>query len=90
MWDSYIRGEGKKFKYKQIQDIYSEINNGRAKYYPRYKKDGNGYFKFLKDMKKLFLEHKKLKIDETVITWPKAIDEFNYMTISTRFKKRDK
>lgn len=83
MWDSYIRGEGKKAKYRNVSQFYVEIGKGRAKYYPRYTPDGNGYFEFIRDMKELFLVKNKLRLNKK--SWAKAIDEFNFVKVSMEF-----
>ncbi len=87
IWDHYIRGEEKKEKYNKYKDIktsYKEIFKNRK--YPTYKKSGQGYLEFLKDMKDLFFNYNTLK-NNTSRTWAKIIDEFNYVCISNEFFK---
>ena len=78
MWDNYIRGESTAKYYKKL-DI-------SVKGYWRHKKYGrkaNDYFEFLKDMQELF---RYIDFQDSTKTFAKAIDEYNYINITSRIK----
>ncbi len=79
MWDEYIRG-GKPKKYYDNLDI---VKTGQC-VIEKYEKDANGYFHFLKDMQCRFSH---LSSPSKMKTMAKAIDEFNYVTITLPIQK---
>jgi len=83
MWDNYIRGAKRKFYYKSLAKNCWQY--GRPK---KYKKDGNGYFEFLKDNQRIF---KDIGFHQTPRkTFAKAIDEYNYANITLPIQKLEK
>lgn len=93
MWDRYIRGEKSKKYYKHLE---------MPKWYqwkkPEYKTSGEGYIQFLKDMQGKFnninakelqdkLRDECLNPDKNIT---KAIDEFNYVSITLPIQKKEK
>lgn len=87
MWDSFIRREYALNNYpKNVSELYKIILNKRNNY-PNYPKTSEGYFKFLCDMKKLFIEQKLTKPDNRK-GWPKTIDEFNFINLSVKVGKK--
>jgi len=95
MWDRYISGQEayKWYETDLIIRCYYEIGtmaNGRWRY-KRYTKDGEGYFGFLKDMKKLFIELSHLHVPKfSDMSMAKHIDTFNYVVITRSIQQRKK
>jgi len=79
MWDEYIRG-GKSKKYYDNLEI---VTTGQC-VIEKYGKDADGYFRFLKDMQCRFSH---LSSPSKTKTMAKAIDEFNYVTITLPIQK---
>jgi hypothetical protein len=82
MWDGYIRGEKSVSQYQQL-DVYK---NGffHLKKYPA---DGDGYIDFLKDMQQKF-GHLTVSNPSKPLT--KALDEYNYVTITLPIQEVEK
>ena len=74
MWDSYIRGEDAKCRYKELPIVRS--GDWPAK---KYGKQAESYIEFLSDVQDLFAH---LQYDDQNKTLAKAIDEFNYVNIT--------
>jgi len=95
MWDKYISGQEpyRWYETDTIMRCYYEIGvetNNKWRY-KRYPKDGRGYFEFLKDMKKLFIELSKIRSPRTSdMSMAKNIDGFNYLVITRDIMKRQK
>lgn len=87
MWDSHIRGEDSKEKYKELENIefYKPIfKEGK---YPTFNDDGLGYYNFLCEMQKLFCSHEFKEIAvQSNKSLAKCIDEFNFINISLKIK----
>lgn len=82
MWDDYIRGE----RPKKYYDKLNVVKNGIWTY-ERYPKNPDGYVRFLKDMQCRFGH---LKSPSNLKTLAKAIDEFNYVSITLPIQKMEK
>jgi len=78
MWDDYIGGR-KTGKYYKRLPCYRR--------YKKYRKDATGYFQFLKDMQQSF---KNINYQNHQRTFAKAIDEFNYATITIPIQRKEK
>lgn len=89
MWDSYMRGESKKKYYSKIIKRYEGISLTNQNNYPTYSKDGQGYYKFMREMRKVFIKKNKLKSVSNQ-AMAKLIDEYNYVKISQEITKQIK
>jgi hypothetical protein len=78
MWDGYISGNTTKRYYNELEIV----KKGKRKF-KRYKRSGEGYFQFLKDMRELF---NGLNSPNDKKTFAKAIDEYNYVNITLRIQ----
>lgn len=78
MWDDYIRG-ARSARYYEGLDI---ITKGYW-CHKKYGKKAKNYFEFLKDMQKLFSH---INFQDSTKTFAKAIDEYNYINITSRIK----
>ena len=94
MWDKYIRGSTERRGYLQnsnkIKRYYRDIiitdKNNKTKY-PKYKKTGSEYVRFLIDMQKNFYN---LNYFSSKKTFAKAIDEFNYINLTLPIQRLEK
>lgn len=82
MWDRYIRGEKPKKHYQEL-----EIYKNSYMVYKKYNTDGKGYIQFLQDMSKLFYN---VTFKDNGKTFAKAIDEFNYVSITIPYQGLEK
>jgi 5-methylcytosine-specific restriction protein A len=74
MWDGYIRGQKPKKDYKRLDIVKSGDWDIRE-----YKDGATDYLEFLRDMQKRF---GAISFSEPRKTFAKAIDEFNYVSIT--------
>jgi hypothetical protein len=79
MWDDFISGHKKKDYYMKLE-IIKFYKSG----YPSFNKNGEGYLLFLMLMQYFF---KNIKLRKRGITFAKAIDEFNYIGITSELKE---
>ena len=79
IWDSYISGQKPKKYYKDL-----EIVKNYGWKYKKYKRHGDGYIEFLKDLQITF---KNINITKGDRTFAKVIDEFNYVNITLPIQK---
>ena len=82
MWDGYIKGEKTKRYYNELKIV----KNGDWKI-KRYLNDPEDYFQFLKDMQERF---KDINFQSNEKTFAKAIDEFNYVSITLPIQNMEK
>jgi len=82
MWDGYIKGEKPKKYYKELKIV----RDGDWKIY-KYRNNPENYFQFLQDMQKRF---KDIKFNNHDKTFAKAIDEFNYISITLPIQEMEK
>lgn len=82
MWDGYIKGNKSKKYYNRL-----EIVKNRDWKVRKYENDAEGYIKFLKDMQKMF---KNIDFHSNKKTFAKAIDEFNYLSITIPIQNIEK
>lgn len=82
MWDEYIRGEKPKKLYARLPIVQSG-----DWVFCRYAKSSDSYFEFLKDMQARFSHLTTLDQRKTLA---KAIDEFNYVSITLPIQQWEK
>lgn len=82
MWDGYIRGEKPMKYYKQL-----DVFKSGGWIFKRYGTDSDSYIQFLKDMQSQFAH---IKLYNTEKSLAKAIDEFNYVTITLPIQDLEK
>jgi len=81
-WDGYIAGQKPKKYYRNLE----VVKNGFWKPV-EYRRDAEGYFKFLKDMQSRF---NYINFKHPKKTFAKAIDEFNYVKITLPIQQIEK
>jgi len=82
MWDNYIRGH-------KLEKHYNELEIVKEKNWKKqeYGNDAGSYLRFLKDMQALF---KGIEFQSDKKTFAKAIDEFNYISITLPIQDMEK
>lgn len=88
MWDGYIRGE-------KTRKYYNDLEVVRKGYwrFKKYPSNADGYLEFLADMKEMFKDVGWQTRDKVFFrdkTFVKAIDEFNYVSITLPIKEKEK
>lgn len=78
MWDDYIRGSCPARYYEKLDIITKGYWCHR-----KYGKKAKNYFEFLKDMQELFSH---INFQDSTKTFAKAMDEYNYINITSRIK----
>jgi len=81
IWDSYISGQKPKKYYENL-----ELAKDYKWVYKKYKRDGDGYVSFLKDLQNTF---RNINWDTNGRTFAKVIDEFNYVNITLPIQKME-
>jgi len=80
MWDDFIRGGKTKKSYRKLPIVI------KHQWAPRkYSRNADGYLCFLKDMQCMFGH---LKSPQKSKTLAKAIDEFNYVSITLPIQRK--
>lgn len=87
MWDEYIRGEKSKKYYLNLDILRKGWKLDRKGNAKKYKRDSDGYFEFLIDMKEMF---GNIGWNDKNKTLAKAIDEYNFVNITKKIQEQEK